>query len=615
MIGAALALGLLAAFAAAGIAVLARCFPSLDAREKLAYGTALGTVGASLALLALASVFSLGAWLVVAVAAACVAFAVVLGGLPRPPARLPRLDKDLGSRLVLAILVVLCAWFWSRALYVDGTGLWASHRNLWADWAQHLGDVASFVWGDNFPPTHPRFAGVPLNYHYLSSVTVAALVELGLDPAPALCLHSFVFSIVIGVAVHGFGRRMGLSSNAATLALVLLVLGGGLGFAHAWMDAENFRWLNAFWALIAPQRGLLYGIPLGLLVLTLLDEGLATRSSRCFVAAGVVAGLLPFAHLGTLLALALAGPFLVVAFPRREWLAFAATTAAIALPQGIVQQGGRLGAAGALRWAPGWVAAPDPWLWFWMKNLGPFLPLLVVALVVPDLVEPRARRQLLALQPLFLLANLFVFQPWDWDNTKVLVWWYLASCLLVAALLERLARRPRRSVLRPLVALLVGALMLSGALETAQTLLGRDRHRLLTVEDIELARRVREETDPASLFVVGLQHNHPVPVLSGRRVLMGYTGWLWSQGIDYAEREREVSEIFAGGPGADALIERYGIDYVVVGPVERERFGVDREAWRARYPLVMKTASWDVLKVRRSDWPPNPGLTHEPVSP
>ena len=596
--------------------MLRRCFPSLDPSENLAYGTALGTVGASLALLALASVFSLGAPLVIAVAAACVALALALGGLPRPTARLPRFDRDAGSRLVLAILAVLCAWFWSRALYTDGTGLWASHRNLWADWAQHLGDVASFVWGDNFPPAHPRFAGAPLNYHYLSSVTVAALVELGLDPAPALCLHSFVLSIVVGTAVHAFARRMGLSSNAATLALVLLVLGGGLGFVHAWMngsgalwdraqlDAANFRWLNVFWALIAPQRGLLYGIPLGLLALALLDEGLATRSSRCFVAAGVVAGLLPFAHLGTLLALALAGPFLVVAFPRREWLAFAATTAAIALPQVIVQQGGKLGAAGALRWAPGWVAAPDPWLWFWMKNLGPFLPLLLVALLVPDLVEPRSRRLLLALQPLFLLANLFVFQPWDWDNTKVLLWWYLASCLIVAALLERLARWHPRSVLRPLVALLVTAMVLSGALETAQTVLGRDRHRLLTVEDLELVRRVREETDPASLFVVGLQHDHPVSVLSGRRVLMGYTGWLWSQGIDYAEREREVGEIFAGAPGADALIERYGIDYVVVGPAERERYGADRNAWRKRFTLAIETPSWDVLRTRRSHRPP-----------
>ena len=602
MIGAALGIALLAAFAAAGCAVLRRTAPFLAASESLAYGTALGTVGASLALLGIASLLSLGPWLVIALGVACLALALGLGGPARPS--IAPLRGEPGARLVLALLVVLCAWFWSGALDTDSSGLWAGHRNLWADWAQHLGDVASFVWGENFPPTHPRFADASLNYHYLSSVTVAALVALGLDPAPALCLHSFVFSIVIGVAVLAFARRMGLSANAAALALVLLVLGGGLGFARTLLDGASFHWLNVYWALIAPQRGLLYGIPLGLLALSLLHEGLADGRSRRFVLAGVVAGLLPFAHLGSLLSLALAGPFLVLAFPRREWLLFAASTAAIALPQVLVQQGGGVGAAAALRFAPGWVAAPGDWIRFWIVNMGPFLPLLVVALALPDLVEPRARRLLLALQPLFVLANLLVFQPWDWDNTKVLVWWYLASCVLVASLLERIWRLRPRSVLRPLVIALVGVLVLSGALETAGTLLGRDRHLLLTTEDLELARRVREETDPRSLFVVGLQHNHPVPVLCGRRVLMGYPGWLWSQGIDYADREREVDEIFAGGPRARALLERYGVDYLVVGPIERQRYGADRDAWRARYPLAIETSSWDVLRVSRSHRPP-----------
>jgi len=628
MIGSVLALVGLAAFAAAGIAVLRRVAPFLGGSEYLAYGTALGSVGASLALLALASLFGLSAGLVIVLEAACLALAAWLVGVRQPRPDPARFARALVGRLrgapfasvALAILVSIGAVFWSRALTTDSTGMWAGHRNLWADWAQHLGDVASFVWGENFPPTNPRFPGAPLNYHYLASVTGAALVELGLDPASALCLHSFVFSVVVVLAVHAFARRLGLGPGAASFAVVLLLLGGGLGFWHEWtrvsgslwdraaLDAANFRWLNVYFALIVPQRGWLYGIPLGLLVLSLLDAGLAERRSRHFLVAGVVAGLLPFAHLGTLLALALLGPFLVLAFPRREWFLFAASCAVIGLPQVIVQQAGGAGAAGALRWAPGWVAPPDPWFWFWIKNLGLFLPLLLMTFVLPGLVAPRSRRLLLAFQPLFVLANLLVFQPWDWDNTKVLVWWYLASCMLVAALLAKLWQLRPRPVLRPLVALVVVSLTLSGVLETANTLLGRDRHRLLSAEEIDLARRVRAETDPASLFVVGLQHNHPVPVLSGRRVLMGYPGWLWSQGIDYASREREIRAIFALGPDSEALIERHGVDYVVVGPVERERFGADPAAWRARFPQVIASESYEVFRTRDA------GATVTPVA-
>src|SRR5204863_156143 len=40
----------------------------------------------------------------------------------------------------------------------------------------------------------------------------------------------------------------------------------------------------------------------------------------------------------------------------------------------------------------------------------------------------------------FLAANLARFQPWDWDNSKLLVFWYMASAVAVGAVLVRLAR-------------------------------------------------------------------------------------------------------------------------------------------------------------------------------
>ena len=93
---------------------------------------------------------------------------------------------------------------------------------------------------------------------------------------------------------------------------------------------------------------------------------------------------------------------------------------------------------GAMRIELGWLAAPDPWLWFWLKNLGLFVPLSLVALMrgdthwrlMPD-VSSRASCRV------FVIANVVVFQPWAWDNTKVLAYWFLAGCILVAALLSR----------------------------------------------------------------------------------------------------------------------------------------------------------------------------------
>jgi hypothetical protein len=600
MVALALSLAVLVCFGACGVAILRRLEPSLDVVEQLAYGVPLGAVAASWAILALACVFGLNAALVLAVAAG----GLLVSTISRPWPRWTR--GRLGAGAVFAMLVLAAfglRWilFWSGALTLDDHGLWASQRSLWADSAQHLGDICSFAYGDNFPPAHPRFPGHAFNYHYLTSLTTAALVKLGLAPWTALSLHSFVFSSFIALGVFVFARRLGLGHAPSAVVVLLLLLGGGIAWWTTLVShqAATYRWLNVYFAMIAPQRGFLYGLPLGLLTLRVLFLGLERDRLAGFVSAGLFAGLLPYAHLGTFLALALLTPFLILAFPTRKWLGFVATWVIVAGPQLLVQQGGSAGAAGALRWAPGWVAPPDPWLWFWLKNLGLFLPLLLASFAVEGLVSPRARRFLLAFQPLFVLANLFVFQPWDWDNTKVLIWWYLAASIFVAALLSRLWDIRPVAVTRPLAALIVVSLILSGVLENwDQAAKGHKRDRLLTVEEIDLARRIRETTDPHALFAVGLQSNHPIPMLSGRRVLMSYTGWLWSQGIDTTERRKDVASILTLSPVSRALIETFRVDYVVVGPDERNRFGADPEAWRALYPDVARSENYDVFAVR-----------------
>src|SRR4030095_9578280 len=108
----------------------------------------------------------------------------------------------------LGAIVLRWALLWSRALTVDADGLSTAFGNLWADWAQHLGDVSSFAYGENFPPVHPRFVEHGFTYHYLTSVTVAATVRLGLSPIVALPLHSFVFSVALLLALYAFARRV-----------------------------------------------------------------------------------------------------------------------------------------------------------------------------------------------------------------------------------------------------------------------------------------------------------------------------------------------------------------------------------------------------------------------
>jgi hypothetical protein len=609
---------LLTAMGWLGVGLLRKLAPDFDALEQVAYGVPLGAVATSLAMLASACAIGKLSPFVVVIAGIIAA----LGGAALAPWRGP-IAIALPSRVAMACFLALAArWavlYWD-VYSVDPAGLWTGHVHVWGDWSAHLGDVSSFAYGDNFPPHHPRLAGYHFAYHYLTSITAASMVVLGVPVTTSLAWQSFVFSLAATLALFVFVRRLTGRDGVATLAVGLFLFGGGggwwlsfrelfggSGLHHFWarpwdpalQAAANFQWKNVYFSLLLPQRGYLYGLPLTLMALALLYSGMQGKSARPFIAAGVVAGLLPLAHLGSMFALALLTVPMAVLFPTRRLIWFVGVWSALAVPQLLFQQGAQPGALSAMRWQPGWIASPDNWGWFWCKNLGLFWPLLVVALARRSLLPAPTRRLLLAFMFVFVAGNLVVFQPWAWDNTKVLMYWFLATCILVAALLARLwsgAGVPARVALCGLVF----ALVASGLLENLDQLLGRDRHLLLSTEELRVGEYVRLSTPPRSVFAAAPQHNQPVSLLAGRTVVMGFSGWLWSHGLPYADRERDLHTIFSGGRQTDSLLRRYQVRYILIGPAGRAAWPANVDALRLRYASVLRTENYELFDVTSS---------------
>lgn len=609
----------LVALGAFGVALLRRLWRWLSGIEQVAYGAPLGVVVASLALLAVASISrSLSSLPVAATGVAAVAAALLLARGSGVPELSPIGRGSRIAALVIGAFTVRWAVLWWNGFACDEAGaLWAGFVNVWGDWAFHHGDVVSLTAGANLPPTHPRLVGEPWAYHYLPAFTAAAMVRTGLSPAAALSLQTFTFSVLIALGCYGFARRLtGGDRPAAALALVLFLLGGGLEWwlvasgsvsspdpiatlaGRLWDPAANtdanIEWENLYFALIATQRGFLYGLPLTLLVLTLLHRGVRSRDARLFLAAGAVAGLLPLAHLSSLLALALITPALVALFPSRHWLSFYTVWIALAAPQLYLQQGGQVGQVSRARFHLGWMADPDPWLWFWFKNLGLFLPLLGAAYWRRDLLPALDRRFLLSLMTVFVLANVAIFQPWDWDNMKLLTYWFLGVSVLLGGWIAACWRRRRQWLARTGLVLVVLTMTLSGMLLNLHQLLGRDRHVLLTAEEMEVAQRIRQSTPVGAVFATGLQHNHPVLVAGGRRVVLYYGGWLWTF-EPYHERRADLEAIYQLSPGLNERLGAYRVDYVVIGPWEREHFAPDLPGFRARFPALFRTANYEVF--------------------
>jgi uncharacterized membrane protein len=97
--------------------------------------------------------------------------------------------------------------------------------------------------------------------------------------------------------------------------------------------------------------------------------------------------------------------------------------------------------------------------------------------------------------------------------------------------------------------------------------------------------------------VTGQEPNNPVADLAGRSVLMSYQGWLWSHGINYAQREADIARIYRGGPQALDILSRYHADYIVIGPTERTVFQPNVDDFNAQFRRVLHTANYDIFAV------------------
>ena len=319
---------------------------------------------------------------------------------------------------------------------------------------------------------------------------------------------------------------------------------------------------------------------------------LSPFASRPMVAAGVVAGLLPLVHahsfavmmlMGACVALAQglavlfskAGEFEEVSTGRRvwavwrPWLLFALVASALALPQMFYATRDSAVRAGQFfGWEFGWAHGETNVVWFWIKNTAVFIPLLVAALAWRG--AGVSRRLLFFYLPFvlcFVVPNVYRFAPWVWDNIKVLLYWWIASAPLVALLLARLWRR--KGFWRAAAVSLLLMQTAAGGLDVWRAASGAVERRSYDPDAVAFAEVIKQQTGPRSLILHAPTYNDPV-YLTGRRTFLGYPGHVWSHGIDYGPRQAELKRIYSGAADAGAIIRQEGIEYVVVGPLERD---------------------------------------------
>lgn len=565
---------------------------------------------------------------------------------------LVKLTLKIREKIPIIFLFLFFFWLFfnllSSHMLFPGKDGWYSSGSTWGDLAFHLSLISSFAWGENSlfsslnfavsnlaaslvgggsslpPPTNPVYFGERISYPFLPDLFSSLLVKSGLSLRQSLILPSLFFLMILVILIYLLTLKITKSKFGAFIAPLIFFFNGSI-FAvyYFWQDFKeshlsffsflqnlqkeyahladyNLKFSNIICDYLLPQRAIIWGLILGILTIYFFWQYFENKERKNLLKAGITAAFLPLIHTHSFLTMVLIAGFLVIiqfiqkpkSFKKifSEWLYFALPIIIIALPQ--VLWLFPFNKEGFFRLQFGWMKGQDNIFWFWLKNLGIHFPLIILAFFAAD---RKLKIFYLPFLGLFLISNLIIFQPNDYDNMKIMIFWFLLSCILIVNFFQQILNRFSLKglfIILPIFLLLTVMGILSVYREALTKWL------MFSKEDIEIAKFIRENTPKNTLFLTSDKHNHLVPTLTGREILMGYRGWLWTYGIHYQEREKDILTIFSGKKEAKNLLKKYKIDYVFMGSSERLVFSASDQFFDQNFTLFFKSGDTKIYKIK-----------------
>ncbi len=532
----------------------------------------------------------------------------------------------------LGLIIIFWTWgiylfiLWPKMLFERSGNIYAGWIGIYGDWAAHFAYAAPFAYRPilSWLGVHPLFADRKLTYPFVADAISGILIHLGMDQVAAFIIPSIITSLVLLFLLYHFYFSFFEKPSRSILAITIFFTSGGLGFWWTFkkifsqanvvqgllfpplesthVSDHSIEWLNVISGQLVPQRALLLGVTAGMALLIYV-YGLYKKSFKDvrpeqLFPIGMLSGFMVIIHPHSYIAFIIFTATMAAYSWRqwKHWLVFAIGAAVVAIPLYIAFYGGQVG-AGFARWYPGWLANPTAHntniILFWLFNWGLFLPTALFGIW-----KFRYYRNPLIVGTLviFILTNLFLFQPYAQANDKLLIWSYLVLVIPVVGTLDFFWSK---IIFTKIIALILFlSIITSGALDLWRlTRTNNLQSMLWSAEDLRTAASFRSIFQSEQRVLTNDNHNNLVATQTGAQILMGFRGWLWTYGINYQEREADMRQMFAGGDMARDLLAKYSVDYVIIDNGAIQNFGAQENYFQQTFPIVFDNPSYRVYQV------------------
>lgn len=492
--------------------------------------------------------------------------------------------------------VLLFPLFDSHMIKLTPEGAWQVGGSTYGDLALHLTYINKFSQQNTLSLRSPIFSENQTTYPFLINFFASILVRTGVSIRTALIATSFPFILAFLVSTYSLLKQQFKSTKAGWIFSFLFLFNGGWGMYYFYKDwlASNLdfftflshlsfnyshiadlgiHWSNFIADYLLPQRGIVIGLAIFALCIQLYGSLHSQYQIKLRYLIALLIGLSPFFHIHTFL----------VMFPLSIWIdiwhihykktniktAVGATflTLLIAFPQ-FYWQFSHTFSESFTRLHFGWLKKTDEnILDFWLRNLGASILLWIVAPITTRKLKRNSLLKIISLPlySIFIITNFIIFQPHDYDNMKFMLMSYYGICLLSAVGFAYLLKK--NIAYKILIVFIIFVISFTGIISYYRESYALSH--IATATDNIIAQKIKEITEPESIFLTSDSHNHLVTMIAGRNSVMIHPGWLWTHGIDYEQTATEVKKMYRGDSDAQELLRKHAVDYVFVGENEK----------------------------------------------